>query len=81
LESQQLITHPSNRIGTTSVPVDPDRVVAIVESDKPDNTGPNAPETEGSRAIAAHLLEFLEKEVHEGRMPKTLLPLQSGIGK
>ncbi|KAJ3932667.1 MAG: acyl-CoA carboxylate CoA-transferase [Lentinula lateritia] len=75
-----LITHPSDRIGSTAIPVDPDRVVAIIESDKPDNTGSNAPENDESRAIAKHLIEFLEKEVKEGRLPKSLLPLQSGIG-
>jgi acetyl-CoA hydrolase len=31
-----LITHPANRIGTLSIPVDPARVVAIVESKMPD---------------------------------------------
>ncbi|GAA5971409.1 hypothetical protein JCM11641_008342 [Rhodosporidiobolus odoratus] len=75
-----LVTHPSDRIGTTSIPVDPERVVAIVETDKPDNTGKNAPETEDSRKIAAHLINFFGDEVAAGRMPKNLLPLQSGIG-
>ncbi|GAA5850810.1 hypothetical protein JCM8547_009095 [Rhodosporidiobolus lusitaniae] len=75
-----LITHPSNRIGTISIPVDPARVVAIVESNKPDNTGKNAPETEDSKKIAAHLINFFSEEVAAGRLPKNLLPLQSGIG-
>ncbi|KAJ7633167.1 hypothetical protein FB45DRAFT_914519 [Roridomyces roridus] len=75
-----LISHPEDRIGKTSIPIDPDRVVAIVESHQPDNTGPNAPESEDSRAIAGHLIEFLSSEVEAGRLPKTLLPLQSGIG-
>ncbi|GAA6041712.1 hypothetical protein JCM8097_003095 [Rhodosporidiobolus ruineniae] len=75
-----LITHPADRIGTTSIPVDPERVVAIVETNKPDNTGKNAPETEDSKKIAAHLINFFGEEVAAGRMPKNLLPLQSGIG-
>ncbi|KAJ3992448.1 acyl-CoA carboxylate CoA-transferase [Lentinula boryana] len=75
-----LITHASDRIGSTAIPVDPDRIVAIIESTKPDNTGLNSPENDESRAIARHLIEFLEKEVKEGRLPKSLLPLQSGIG-
>ncbi|KAJ3973436.1 acyl-CoA carboxylate CoA-transferase [Lentinula raphanica] len=75
-----LITHPSDRVGSTAIPVDPDRVLAIIESTKPDNTGANAPETEDSRAIARHLIEFLEGEVERGRLPRSLLPLQSGIG-
>ncbi|KAF8993381.1 acyl-CoA carboxylate CoA-transferase [Cyathus striatus] len=75
-----IITHPKDRIGTTSIPVDPDRIVAIVESRHPDNTGSNAPENDDSRAIAKHLIDFLSEEVEAGRLPKSLLPLQSGIG-
>ncbi|KAJ3855401.1 hypothetical protein EV368DRAFT_34776 [Lentinula lateritia] len=75
-----LITHPSDRIGLTAIPIDPDRVVAVVEGNKPDNTGENAPETAESRAIAKHLIEFLSGEVDAGRLPRSLLPLQSGIG-
>ncbi|KAL8280713.1 hypothetical protein RQP46_007036 [Phenoliferia psychrophenolica] len=75
-----LITSPSQRIGEQSIQIDLDRVVAVIEADRPDNTGGNAPETEESRAIAKHLIEFLQDEVTAGRMPKNLLPLQSGIG-
>lgn len=35
---------------------------------------------EESRAIASHLINFLSDEVSAGRLPKSLLPLQSGIG-
>ena len=68
------------RIGTPHIPVDPDKVVAIIESDHPDQTQPNAPEDEASKAIAANLIDFLEHEVNHGRLPKSLLPIQSGIG-
>lgn len=71
---------PEDRIGTPTVPVDPDRVVAIVESDYPDQTTENAPEDETSTAIAGHIIEFLQHEVTHGRLPKNLLPIQSGIG-
>jgi len=37
-------------------------------------------QTDDSRAIARHLIEFLSDEVSAGRLPKSLLPLQSGIG-
>lgn len=42
--------------------------------------GQNAPEDDTSKAIAKHLIEFLQMEVEAGRLPKNLLPLQSGIG-
>ncbi|EEP77849.1 acetyl-CoA hydrolase [Uncinocarpus reesii 1704] len=75
-----LIMAPEDRIGTNHIPIDPDRVVAIVESDYPDQTQPNAPADEASRAIASNLIEFLQHEVKMGRLPKNLLPIQSGIG-
>lgn len=75
-----LIMSPEDRIGTPHIPVDPEKVVAIVESDYPDQTQPNAPEDDTSRAIAANLIEFLHHEVKHGRLPDNLLPLQSGIG-
>ena len=75
-----LVMAPEDRIGTPHIPVDPDRVVAIVESDYPDQTQPNTAPDESSRAIANNLIEFLQHEVKVGRMPKNLLPIQSGIG-
>lgn len=71
---------PEDRIGTPTVPIDPDRVVAIVESDYPDQTTENAPEDATSAAIANNIIEFLKIEVAHERLPKNLLPLQSGIG-
>ncbi|KAL4889327.1 hypothetical protein BDV59DRAFT_186650 [Aspergillus ambiguus] len=75
-----LILSPEDRIGTPHIPVDPEKVVAIVESDYPDQTQPNAPEDETSQAIATNLIEFLKHEVNHGRLPPNLLPIQSGIG-
>ena len=75
-----LIMAPEDRIGLPYIPVDPENVVAIIESDYPDQTQPNAPEDETSRAIANNLIEFLKHEVNRGRLPANLLPIQSGIG-
>ena len=75
-----LIMAPEDRIGASYISVDPEKVVAIVESDYPDQTQPNAPEDEDSQAIASNLIEFLKHEVNHGRLPKNLLPIQSGIG-
>ncbi|CAK5277105.1 unnamed protein product [Mycena citricolor] len=72
-----LISHPEDRIGKTAIAIDPDRVVAIVESHLPDNTGQNSPEASFPPSL---LLAFLAEEVDAGRLPRTLLPLQSGIG-
>ncbi|KAL1927821.1 hypothetical protein VTP01DRAFT_3642 [Rhizomucor pusillus] len=75
-----LILGPEDRIGTAAVPIDPDKVIAVVESVHPDNTGPNTPPDATSEAIAGHLIDFLSHEVSKGRLPKNLLPIQSGIG-
>lgn len=75
-----LIMGVEDRIGTTSIPIDTEKVVGVIESDYQDQTTHNTPADENSRAIARHLIEFFEHEVQHGRMPKSLLPLQSGIG-
>ncbi len=71
---------PEDRIGTTYIPVDTEKIVAIVESDYMDHTNANSPADATSQGIAAHLIEFLEHEVAHDRLPKNLLPIQSGIG-
>ena len=75
-----LIMAPEDRIGTTYIPVDTEKIVAIIESDYQDQTVANSPADETSQAIARHLIEFFEHEVNRDRLPKNLLPLQSGIG-
>ena len=69
-----------NRIGDPYLRVDPKKVVAVVETKAPDrNTAFSAPDAE-SQQIAAHILDFFAHEVKHGRLPKNLLPLQSGVG-
>lgn len=74
------VTTVRDRFGTPTLPVDPSKIVAIVESTIRDTVPENTPPDEMSRDIAGHLVEFLEHEVSQGRLPKNLHPLQSGIG-
>lgn len=74
------ILKPDDRIGDLHYRCDPDRVIAIVETDAPDRNTPFAPPDAVSERIAGHILEFLAHEVKKGRIPATLLPLQSGVG-
>ena len=74
------LVRPSDRIGQTTFRCDPDKIVAIVETDAPDRNAPFAAPDESARAIAGHLIEFLSHEVKVGRLPENLLPLQSGVG-
>jgi succinyl-CoA:acetate CoA-transferase len=70
----------ADRIGDTFFRCDPQKIIAIVETDKPDRNSAFSPPDENSRLIAEHILEFLAHEVKMGRLPKGLLPLQSGVG-
>lgn len=74
------LLRPSDRIGETSFRCDPDKIVAIVETNAPDRNLPFTPPDENANAIAGHLLEFLRHEVAKGRLPASLLPIQSGVG-
>ena len=75
-----LLTHAGDRIGVRNFRVDPERVVAVVETDSPDRNTPFKPADDISRAIAEFYLDFLTNEVQHGRLPGDLLPLQSGVG-
>ncbi|ONH64742.1 Acetyl-CoA hydrolase [Cyberlindnera fabianii] len=73
-------TAVDHKCGVTAIPVDPSKVVAIVESDRRDKVAQNTPSDQMSRNIAGHLINFFRDEVAAGRMPENLHPLQSGIG-
>jgi len=74
------LTRPDDRIGIPGFRVDPAKIVAIVETDTPDRNAPFSAPDATAQAIAGHLLDFLRNEVKQGRLPPTLLPLQSGVG-
>ncbi|MCU1670065.1 MAG: aarC [Blastococcus sp.] len=74
------LTHPGDRIGRPYLSCPPEKIVAVVSTDAPDRNTPFAPPDASSRRIAGHVIEFLEHEVRRGRLPRELLPLQSGVG-
>ena len=74
------IVHPHDRIGDSYLHCDPDKIIAIIETHSADRNSAFSEPDEHSRMIAGHILEFLEHEVKKGRIPKNLLPLQSGVG-
>ena len=74
------IIHTSDRIGVPYLHCPAEKIVAIVPTHAPDRDMPFTPPDEVSELIGAHVLEFLEREVKLGRLPATLLPLQSGVG-
>ncbi|BAV06093.1 acetyl-CoA hydrolase/succinyl-CoA:acetate CoA-transferase [Filimonas lacunae] len=75
------ITRPDMRIGYHSIPVDPDKVIGIVITNEKDSPADIAPPDTCTTAIAGHLLQFFDDEIKKGRLTRSLLPLQCGIGK
>jgi succinyl-CoA:acetate CoA-transferase len=74
------LVRPDDRIGEPYFRVDPAKIVAIVETDAPDRNLPFTEPDQAAKGIAGHLLEFYRHEVKFGRLPASLLPLQSGVG-
>jgi len=74
------LVRPDDRFGEKAFFCDPKKIVAIVETDAPDRNTPFSPLDADSKRIAEHVIDFLNNEVSAGRLPKNLLPLQSGVG-
>ena len=74
------ITRPEDRIGTTYIPCELDKIVAVVPCDISDKVRPLGEIDEDAKHMGENLVAFFKKEVAEGRLPKNLLPLQSGVG-
>jgi succinyl-CoA:acetate CoA-transferase len=74
------LTQTGQRIGSPYLEVPLEKIAAVVLTDSPDRNSPFRAPDANSKRIAGHILEFLDWEVKKGRMPSTLLPLQSGVG-
>lgn len=68
-----------DRIGKDHIKVDPSKII-VVESNTPNEGGGFAPVDEVTTQIGNNVAKFFVKEMAEGRMPKTFLPIQSGVG-
>lgn len=68
------------RIGTPYLECDLDKVVAVVLTDANERSNKFAEPDENSKRIAEQIIDFLNNEVKQGRLPNSLLPLQSGVG-
>jgi succinyl-CoA:acetate CoA-transferase len=74
------LRHADDRIGTPYIPCSPDKIMFVVPCDIPDAVRPLAAIDDDARAMSAHLIDFFQKEIAKGHLPKNLLPLQSGVG-
>lgn len=71
---------PSDRIGVPTVKIDPAKIVGIVHSDRYDGIKGFTGLDDTTLQIGANVCDFLLGEVRAGRIPKTFLPIQSGVG-
>ena len=74
------IERPEDRIGTPYIPCELDKIVAVVPCDITDKVRPFGEIDEDAKHMGENIVAFFKKEVAEGRLPKNLLPLQSGVG-
>ena len=74
------IFSPTDRIGTPFLPCDPEKIAAIVLTDKPDQPASFKPVTPVTARIGENVVNFLKGELAAGRLPEGLGPIQSGVG-
>ena len=74
------IFRPSDRIGSPTVKVNPSKILGIVETDAPDESGSFGEMAPTTARIGENVANFLADELRIGRIPKTFLPIQSGVG-
>jgi len=70
----------SDRIGDTAISIPPEKIVAIVITQKSDSASTILPPDDDTAKIAQHLVNFFKEEVRDGRLTNSLMPLQAGIG-
>lgn len=71
---------PSDRIGQPFVKVDPKKIVGVVETTCEPDGSKFAPLDDVTLAIGRNVSDFLVGEMKASRLPKSFLPLQSGVG-
>lgn len=74
------VVKAADRIGTTYIPCGVDKIKYIVPCDIKDDVRPFGAIDENSRKMSEHIINFFNEEIKAGRLPKNLLPLQSGVG-
>jgi len=72
--------HPDDRIGTTGIRINPEKIRGIVFTNQLDSPSTIVAPDADTQLMAGHLLDFLREEIRVGRLTDKLAPLQSGIG-
>ncbi|MEG0944636.1 MAG: succinate CoA transferase [Angelakisella sp.] len=74
------ITAPGDRIGTPYIPCPPEKIVAIVMTDKAEQPQAFKPVSPATMQIGENVVRFLKDEIVAGRLPQNPGPIQSGVG-
>jgi len=74
------IIHAGDRVGQPFISCPPDKIAAVVLSDRRDQPAKLAAPSTVADEIGNNIVSFLKKEVQEGRLPSSLGPIQSGVG-
>lgn len=74
------IYKPSDRIGSTVLKIDPEKIIGIVPSNASESIKPFTQPDEITQKIGDNVCHFLAEQLRLGKIPKEFLPIQSGVG-
>ena len=74
------IYRPQDRIGSPYLQTDRNKIIGIVETDAGDEVRGFDKATPETEVIGDLVAEFLAAEIKAGRIPRSFLPIQSGVG-
>ncbi|HJO94170.1 MAG TPA: succinate CoA transferase [Victivallales bacterium] len=74
------ILTPLDKVGKPYAEVDPKKILGIVNTNLPDEVPDFSASNELSQAISNNVVNFLLNEISSGKLPKSFLPIQSGVG-
>ena len=74
------IYKPSDRIGSTVLKIDPEKIIGIVLSNASESIKPFTAPDEITQKIGDNVCHSLAEQLRLGKIPKEFLPIQSGVG-
>ncbi len=75
-----LLLKANDRIGTTTVKVEPNKILGVVETHESDHVAEFKDVSPIHEKIGHFVAEFFINEMKKGRIPSSFLPIQSGVG-
>ena len=74
------IRSASERAGIPVLKVNPNKIVGVVETNRPDEVGGFKPTDPITEKIGENVANFLADKIQNGIIPRCFLPIQSGVG-